>query len=341
MGVTVSPWGTTPQDAAVERYTLKDGAGFTACVSTYGAALTELHVPCGENSRDVVLGFDSLDGYLADARYFGRMVGRFANRIRGAAFELDGVRHDLDRNNGRHHLHGGSAGLHNKVWSARQVGEDAVEMNCFCPDGESGYPGELEVTVIYALTGAGLRIECRAQTDRPTPVSLTNHSYFNLGGKGGHDFALRSERVLLTDDERIPTGDFRGTGGVAVLAMPGSAGCDGEKAVDGFDEYHVLSAGHGAPHVVVRGGELVMELFTTQPGVQVYSGGFIPSGTQGKGGAVYGPGSGFCLETQAYPDAPNRPEFPSAILRPGEIYEHATEYRFRQASGRCETNTGE
>lgn len=339
------PWGTTISGEQVFCCSMRNEAGFQAEVSTYGAALTALHVPFGER-RSVVLGFDSLDEYMADEHYFGRMIGRVANRIGSARFELDGQGYALDRNQGRHHLHGGREGFHARVWSIRSRDEHSVELVLHSPDGDGGYPGALDVSVSYVLIDDGLRIDCRARADRATPVSMTNHSYFDLnGGDGqGHALSVRSHKILVMDDELVPTGKFRTTDD-GVIRLPGMRDCrDGNNTLHrGIDEYHVFESGHGAqPVAVVRGAHgLAMEVHTTQPGMQVYSGEYIPEELPGRDGSTFGPCAGFCLETHGYPDAVNHAGFPDVIMRPGEVYEHTTEYRFRFDAGWCETNTGE
>jgi aldose 1-epimerase len=334
-------WGTTPEGEPVERYTLTNSRGMSASLIPYGAILTALRVPDRHGApADVVLGFDTLDGYLGDHPYFGSAVGRVANRIARGRFTLNGREYHLAVNNGPNHLHGGIVGFNHRLWTAELVG-DSVRLSYVSPDGEEGYPGTLSSTVTYSLTEENeLRLDYHATTDADTPVNLTNHSYFNLAGSGAildHELTLMADRYTPVDDTLIPTGEIapvRGTPldfttphaiGARIARVPGPA-------PGGYDHNFVLNGGGGALALAARvrepGSGRGMEVLTTQPGVQFYSGNFLDGSLAGKGGTRYQKHEGFCLETQHFPDSVNHPEFPSTILRPGETYAHTTIYRF-------------
>ena len=339
-----SPWGELPDGTPVELFTLRNAGGMTAKITNYGAILTELLVPDAEGRlTDVVLGFDDLQGYLDGHPFFGATVGRYANRIAKGRFELEGKEYRLFVNNGPNSLHGGEVGFDKKVWTAEPEKGPPASV-CFryrSADGEERYPGNLDVEVRYTLDDLNaLRITYRATTDAATPVNLTNHSYFNLkdGGKTdilGHELELNAEQYTPVDETLIPTGeiaavegtvfDFRTPTmiGARIGVIPAWAG--------GYDHNFVLEARDSLRQIAqVRDPESgrVMEVWTTLPGVQFYTGNFLDGSNVGKGGIVYQRNAAFCLETQHYPDSPNQPAFPSTILRPGEVYEHTTIYRF-------------
>lgn len=342
-------WGATPEGQPVELFTLSREGAPTVTVTTRGAYIVSILAPDREGKAvDVVLGYASSEGYIGDTGYLGAVVGRYANRIAGGAFTLDGERYTLERNNGPNHLHGGPEGFHRKVWSARVApgaGGDALELTCVSPDGEEGYPGTLTATVIYSLTAdGGLRLDYSATTDAPTVVNLTNHAYFNLAGEGsgdvlGHELQIEADAFTPVDETLIPTGELRSVEGTPLdFRQPVLLGA----RID--DPYPQVRIGGGYDHnFVVRGpvGELrlaarvveprsgrVLEVLTTQPGVQLYSGNFLDGSIVGKSGRPYGKREGFCLETQHYPDSPNQPLFPSVVLHPGETYEQTTVFRF-------------
>lgn len=348
MDIKRESWGTMPSGEAVELFTLANKRGMQATISNYGATLVGLTAPDKNGSMaDVVLGYDTLDEYISGDAYFGAMIGRVANRVGGARFELDGMAYELDRNHGKHQLHGGTHGFSTRLWNAEIVdgaeGQSLV-LTYFSKDGEQGYPGNLDVTVVYALGVQGLRFECRAETDKPTVVSLTNHAYFNLGGRNTEDVldhvvTINSSRYLPTDNDQIPTGAIEDVAGTpldftrpTVIGLRIDAGHEAVVIGKGYDQYYIIDGDAGAmnPALQIFHGTSgrVLDVHTTQPGVQFYSGNHLADRTNGKLGAVYGFRSGFCVETQGYVDAPNRPEFPSIVLRPGEKYEHVTEYRF-------------
>jgi aldose 1-epimerase len=316
-------------------------------VITYGGIITSINVRDRDGQRDdVVLGHDTLGGYLSDNSYFGPIVGRYANRIGGARFTIDGQVYELAANNGRNSLHGGLKGFDKAIWSAEPIPADgaaAVKLTHTSPDGDEGFPGTLSVSVVYAFNDRGeLAIDYQATTDKPTVVNLTNHSYFNLGGEGsgdvlGHVLTLNADRYTPVDPDLIPTGevanversplDFRA--GVAIGARIYDA-----TIIDlamGYDHNFVINrSGEGeakAAEVFDPSSGRVLEVFTTEPGVQLYVANH-QNGNVGKSGHVYDQYDAFCLETQHYPDSPNKPAFPSATLRPGETYRSRTVYAF-------------
>ena len=348
-GIERSLFGHLPDGRAVERFALRAASGLEMQVSAYGGAILALRAPDREGRpADVVLGFDRLDDYVADRAYFGVLIGRFANRIRQGRFTLDGRTYALPVNDGANHLHGGPVGFHKVLWRAeplRENGTVGLRLDYRSPDGEQGYPGNLDVTVTYRLTLEGaLVIDYAAETDQPTPVSLTQHSYFNLSGDPtrdvlGHELELHADRFTPVDERLIPTGELASVTGTPFdFRHPATIGArigdaDPRLAqVGGYDHNFVISDG-GAPlspaarvHEPVSGR--VLELFTTEPGLQFYSGNYLDGGAVGKGGTPYRYRTAFCLEPQKFPDSPNHPDFPRCILRPGERYTSRTVYRF-------------
>jgi aldose 1-epimerase len=331
-------FGTLPDGRPVERYLLQAGAVEVA-VLTYGAVLQSVRVPDATGTQgEVTLGYDDLDGYLADVGFLGAVVGRFANRIAKGRFVLDGVEHELPANNGAACLHGGPEGFHARLWSAREVA-GGVELSRTSPDGEMGFPGALDVTVTYLLDERGLELRYAATTDAPTVVNLSNHAYWNLAGHGAvedHVLELPASRFVAVDAELIPTGlspvegtpmDFR------------TARRIGDRIRDpheqlrharGYDHAWVLD-GDGfrlAARVQDPGSGRVLEVRTDEPSVQFYSGNFLDGGVAGRGGRAMRQGDALCLETQHLPDSPNQPGFPSTVLRPGERYETRTLFSF-------------
>lgn len=335
-------FGRLPDGTEVDLFTLRNAGGLVAKITNYGTIITELHVPDrqGKNS-DVVLGFDNLEQYLKGHPYFGCTVGRVANRIAGGQFTLNGTTYRLAVNNGPNHLHGGLKGFDKAVWRAETQSGAAVKFSYTSPDGEDGYPGCLDVTVTMALTEDNeLRIDYSAVTDAPTPVNLTNHSYFNLlGGTGdilGHELTLAADRYTPTDATSIPTGEIRPVKGTPMdFTTPHTIGeriqqVRGERV--GYDHNYVINSGHKELTLAARVSEpatgRVLEVHTTQPAVQLYTGNFLDGSLTGKDGIAYTQYKAFCLETQHFPDAVNRPEFPSIILNPGQVYRQTTVHRF-------------
>lgn len=331
----------------IDCYVLRHG-GLTAEIITYGGILTELCVPDRDGvSADVVLGFDRLDGYLEEHPYFGATVGRVANRIARGRFVLDGKEYRLPCNNNGHHLHGGVQGFDRRVWTASAgmtADGPAVTLRYTSQDGEEGYPGNVTATVVYTLLSDALRVEYTATTDAPTLVSLTHHSYFNLAGPGkgdilGHELQLMASRYTPTDGELIPTGEIAAVEGTAFdfrTAKPiGERRTQTGLVPAGYDTNFVLDRREaGLAHAAtVREPESgrVLDVFTTAPGLQVYSGNFLDGSLTGKGGHVYQQYAGMCLEPQTFPNAINEPGFPSPVLRPGQTYQHTIEYRFSAA----------
>jgi aldose 1-epimerase len=345
-GVQKMTFGKTEDGTSIDLYTLTNKKGMTAKVMTYGAILTELDVPDKSGkTADVVLGFADLKGYLGGHPYFGSNVGRVANRIAKGKFTLDGKEYKLATNNGPNHLHGGDKGFDKKVWKADVLKNEKgpeVEFTYVSPDGEEGYPGKLTASVSYTLTDENeLRIHYTATTDKATPVNLAHHSYFNLGGAGngdilGHEVTIYADKYTPTDDTLIPTGKIepvKGTPfdftkataiGKRIDELKGNPG--------GYDLNYVLnSSDTKGPHLAAKVHEpksgRVMEVLTTEPGLQFYSGNFLDGTNKGVGG-VYKKHYGFCMEAQHFPDAVNHPEFASMILKPGQTYSQTTIYKF-------------
>jgi len=334
------------QGRPVSRFTLKGDGGLLAKITDYGGILTEMHVPDrrGE-TRDVVLGFDTLASYLGRHPFFGALVGRYANRIAQARFTLDGRTYELAANQGPafvHHLHGGAAGFDKRVWNAdaaETADGPALKLRYVSPDGEEGYPGTLTVEAAYTLGADFLDLAFTATTDRPTVVNLVNHTYWNLAGHGsgdilGHRLRLNADAYTPADAADIPTGDIAPVAGTPYdFRQEKAIGRDAAKTAKqgGYDNNFVLNGKVGelreAAVLTDPGSGRTMRVLTTAPGVQVYSA-FKLGDLAGKGGAHYGPSAGLCLETQHFPDSPNRPQFPSTVLRPGETYSHRLLWRF-------------
>lgn len=343
-------FGKTLEGKAVELYTLTNRNGMEASITTYGAIVVSLTAPDRDGKyADVVLGFDRLEGYLAGHPYFGAIVGRYGNRIAKGKFTLDEKEYTLAVNNGENHLHGGIKGFDKAVWQARaSIKKTGVELalTYTSADGEEGYPGNLAVKAVYTLTNDNeLKIEYSATTDKPTPVNLTNHSYFNLAGQGsgdilGHELMIAADRFTPVDQGLIPTGELRPVEGTPFdFRKPTAIGARIEQADEqlkfggGYDHNFVLNKQQqGALELAASVYELKsgrrMEVFTTEPGIQFYCGNFLDGTNVGKGGKVYNFRNGLCLETQHFPDSPNKPEFPSVILKPGKEYSTTTVYKF-------------
>ena len=349
----VEPFGRTARGEEVRRFVLRGVGGVELSLLTYGARIQSLRLPDrGGTLADVALGYDDLAGYEGDKAYHGAVVGRVANRIGGASFTLDGVTYRLAANDGRNHLHGGLRGFDKVVWDARAAEreEPGVVFDYVSPDGEEGYPGELRVRVTYSLSSVNeLGIEYRATTDRATPVNLSQHVYLNLAGEGSGDvldhlLTLNADAFTRADSESIPTGDIDPVGGTPLdfrephrIGERIEAEHDQLRLAGGYDQNFVLRReGPGLSRAArleePRSGRVV-EILTTEPGVQLYSGNLL-GGHVGKGGHRYPGRSGVCLETQHFPDAVNRPDFPSVVLRPGEEFVSRTVYAFSASSAR-------
>ena len=343
------PWGTTPAGQDVELFTLSREGAPTVAVSSYGAYIVSILAPDREGQvADVVLGYPDLAGYLGDKASLGPVVGRYANRIARGEFTLLEKRYTLARNNGPNHLHGGLQGFSKKVWSPRIIqgpDGDAVELTHVSPDGDEGYPGTLSVRVVYSLTSdGGLRLDYSATTDAETILNLTNHAYFNLAGEGSgdildHVLQIEADAFTVVDETLIPTGEIRPVEGTPLdfrQPTPIGARVDAThpqlEAGGGYDNNFVVRGESGTLRPIARvhepGSGRVLEVLSTQPGVQLYTGNFLDGSIVGKSGRTYGKRSGFCLETQHYPDSPNHPQFPSVRLAPGDEYTQTTVFRF-------------
>jgi len=344
-GITQEPFGTLPDGRQVTRYTLRNDSGMVVKVLDFGGIISEIHVPDRDGTfADVALGFDSLDPYLEDSPYFGALIGRYGNRIGRGRFTLDGKDYQLTVNNGNNHLHGGTPGYDKVRWTAAVEG-DGLVLRYHSPDGEQGYPGNLDATVTYRLTDDNeIVVRFHAVADQPTPVNLTQHSYFNLAGAGegdvlAHEITIDADKFVPIDAESIPFGELAPVTGTPFdFRKPRAIGeriAQPDKQLrhgTGYDHCWVLNRAPGdsglkrAVHVCEPTTGRVLELFTEEPGVQFYSGNFLDGSLRGKGHA-WTFRSGFCIEPEHFPDSPNQPAYPSTILRPGEAY--ATESRFR------------
>lgn len=349
---TRAPFGTTPDGVAVEAVTLRAGDGISARIITYGATLQALFLPDRMGRlADVVLGYDDLADYVAKPQFFGSTVGRYANRIAGARFTLDGKTYTLAANNGPNALHGGMKGFDKVVWTITEVKSGpvaSVTLSYTSRDGEEGYPGTLTASVTYSLDeNRTLTTSYEATTDQPTIVNLTNHSLFNLAGVPAHRSIL-DHRLMVNADSYtpvdatlIPTGELRGVAGTpfdfrqsAVIGARIRDASDAQIAIGrGYDHNFVLRGGvTSTPKLAARVEDpvsgRVVELHTTEPGVQVYTGNFLDGTTTGKSNVVYRQGDGLALEPQKFPDSPNQPTFPSARLDPGQTYRQISFYRF-------------
>jgi len=350
MSITKSDFGVLPDGQKVSLYTLTNTQGAVAKITNYGGIVTELWMPDKSGTMgDIVLGFDNLQAYVKDSPYFGCIVGRYGNRIAKGQFTLDGVTYTLATNNGQNHLHGGIKGFDKVLWQAEPIeAPDGVglRLRYVSNDMEEGYPGNLDVTVVYTLTNANeLRIDYTATTDKPTICNLTHHSYFNLAGQGkgdilGHVLTLNADRYTPVDAGLIPTGQIAPVSGTPMdFTQPTAIGArinsDDEqiKFGGGYDHNWALNKKPGELSLAATVYEptcgRVMEIWTTEPAIQFYAGNFLDGTLIGKGGKVYKHRYGFCLETQHYPDSPNHPHFPSTTLRPGQIYRTTTVHKFK------------
>jgi aldose 1-epimerase len=340
-------FGEMPDGRNVKIYTLTNDQGLEARIMNYGGTLVSLRAPDRNGIHaDVVLGFDEFAPYLAQHPYFGSLIGRYANRIAGASFTVDGRTHRLSANDGRNHLHGGGIGFDKTLWDAEPA-ESAegpqLVLSHFSRAGEDGYPGNLTVRVTYTLTAQNeLRLDYSASTDQTTVINLTHHSYFNLAGAGtihDHLLRLRAERYLPVDPELIPIGEQRSVRGTPFdFTVPCSIGSriSSDEAqlqlAGGYDHCWVLTEQSGACALAAELFDPMsgraLTVFTTQPGIQVYSGNFLECSIEGKQGRRYQRHSGLCLETQHFPDSPNQPGFPTTMLRPSDTYREMTVYRF-------------
>jgi len=349
-GVTKESFGKLPDGTPVDLYTLRNASGLEARIMTYGGIIVSLKTPDRSGKlADIVLGFDSLSGYLKDSPYFGAIIGRYENRIARGRFTLDGKTYQLPINNAPNSLHGGTRGFDKVVWDATTSSDDfglvRLALNHVSPDGDQGYPGTVRVQVTYTLTDSNaLAVTYRATTDKATPINLSQHSYFNLTGDAqrdilGHVLTLNADRYTPVDTTLIPTGEIASVAGTpfdfrSATAIGARIDASDEqiRRGRGYDHNFVLTRTDSvlvpAAHVLEPTSGRTMDVYTEQPGVQFYTGNFLDGTIHGKSGRVYGRRFAFCLETQHYPDSPNKPQFPSTILRPGETFSSGTVFVF-------------
>ncbi len=331
-----------PEGKNVDLYTLTNSQGLKTKIMTYGATVVSLEVP-DRNGKfaDVALGYDTLEEYVKGNAYFGATIGRYANRIAKGRFTLNGVEYKLATNDGENHLHGGNKGFDKVIWEGepfKREGAVGVKFTYLSKDGEEGYPGNLACTVIYTLTDSNeLKISYEAVTDKPTSINFTNHTYFNLAGHGNgdilnHELMINADKFTPVDEELIPTGEIQSVKNTPMdFTHPMTIGSRIGEVKGGYDHNYVINSGGDLLALTARVYEptsgRIMEVYTTVPGVQLYSGNFL-NGASGKQGKIYYKHYGFTLETQHFPDSPNRPNFPSTILNPGEKYIHLDIYKF-------------
>jgi aldose 1-epimerase len=346
MGMIKTPFGTTDDGTRVDLYTLTSPEGMEVSITNYGGAITSIQVPDRKGRLgDVVLGYETLAEYLKNPRFLGALIGRHANRLARGTFSLNGTTYHVAQNNGPNHLHGGNRGFDKVVWHAQEESGDAdsVQLSYLSKDGEEGYPGNLSARVTYTLARNNeLRIEYYATTDKKTIVNLTNHSYFNLAGSGNiltHELMLNADRFTPIASDLIPTGELRDVAGSPMdFTQSTSVGARINDQYEqlifagGYDHNFVLRDADTslrlAANVYEPTSGRLMEVLTTQPGLQFYSGNFLDGRTTGKRGVVYHKHSGFCLETQHFPDSPNHAEFPTTVLKPGDEFRQLAVFRF-------------
>ncbi|MDZ4800690.1 MAG: aldose epimerase family protein [Bryobacteraceae bacterium] len=343
-GIAKTSFGKVKSGQAVDLYKLTNSQGTEVTVITYGARVQSIRCADARGKMaDITLGFDNIEGYQTENPYFGAVVGRYGNRIAKGKFSLGGKQYTLAKNNGENALHGGLKGFDKVLWTAKEV-NGGIDLTYISKDGEEGYPGTLTTTVRYSLSDANeLRIDYTATTDKVTVLNVTNHSYFNLAGEGsgdilGHRIQINADRFTPVDAGLIPTGELKPVAGTAFdFRQPHSIGerinANDEqiKLGKGYDHNYVLNGPMGAMRQIVRVVEpksgRVLEVSTVEPGVQFYTGNFLDGTNRGKGGKVYGHRTGFCLETQHFPDSPNQPKFPTTQLEPGKTWKTATIYK--------------
>ncbi len=344
LSVTKAPYGKLPDGRQADIFTLTNSSGMKARLTNYGAITVGLEVPdAGGNLTDVTLGYDTLEEWLGSTSYFGATVGRYANRIAKGKFTLDGKTYTLATNNDENHLHGGIKGFDKVLWNAETVETDGavgVKFTYLSKDGEEGYPGNLKVTATYTLTNSNqYKVAFSATTDKPTVVNLAHHTYWNLAGPAagdilGHELMLTADKYTPVDAGLIPTGELKDVKGTPMdFTTPTTIGARIAQVEGGYDHNFVLRNQDSskialAARVLEPKSGRVMEIHTDQPGIQFYSGNFLDGTATGKGGVVYKKHYGFCLETQHYPDSPNKPDFPPVVLRPGETYRHTMIHKF-------------
>ena len=352
LSITGQPFGSTPDGKSAQLYTLTNAAGMKVQITNYGGIITSLSVPDRNGvSADVVLGYDHLDQYIKSNPFFGALIGRYGNRIAAGKFSLNGETYTLAVNNGVNHLHGGIRGFDKVVWDANTAQTEqavSLKLSYLSVDGEEGYPGNLQAQVTYSLTNDNeLQISYHATTDKPTVCNLTNHSYFNLKDGGAspilnHVLQINADRYTPVDATLIPTGELAPVEGTPFdfrrsTAIGARISDDNEQLKNGggYDHNFVFNGEMGKLRLVATVSEpttgRVMQVYTTEPGVQFYSGNFLDGSITGKKGVVYQKRSGLCLETQHFPDSPNQPNFPTTTLNPGETYQSKTVYKFTVA----------
>jgi aldose 1-epimerase len=348
-GIEKAPFGTLPDGRTADLYSLRNEKGMTVKITNFGGIVVSWTAPDKNGMyEDITLGCDSLSGYLKGTPYFGAIIGRYGNRIAKGRFSLDGTEYTLATNNIGNHLHGGIRGFDKVLWTATPVNgsEPALKLSYTSPDGEEGYPGQLQIEVTYTLQqDNALKIEYSATTDKKTVCNLTNHAYFNLAGAGkgdimGHELVLYADRFLPVDSTLIPTGELKPVAGsVFDFTRPVAIGAGINDTTDaqiraggGYDHCWVLNTGTTPVKLAAVLSDPVsgrkMEVYTTEPAIQFYSGNFLDGTVIGKGNIPYKHRTGLCLETEHYPDSPNQPEFPTTVLNPGETYRSTTLYKF-------------
>jgi aldose 1-epimerase len=352
-GITRQPFGATTAGEPLALFTLKNSKGTEVAITNYGGIVVSIKTADrAGNLADIVLGHDRIDAYLKPHPYFGAIIGRYGNRIGNATFKLNGVEYRLAKNDGANTLHGGLKGFDKVVWTPKETtahGSPALELTYVSKDGEEGYPGELTTTVTYSLNDNNeLRIDYAATTGKDTVVNLTNHSYFNLAGQGegdilGHVLMINASRFTPVDSGLIPTGELKPVEGTPFdFRTPTAIGARINHADQqlklgrGYDHNFVLDGDPGTLRLAARVSEpstgRLLEVLTTEPGIQLYTGNFLDGTITGKAGKVYKHRYGFCLETQHFPDSPNKPGFPTTVLKPGDRYASTTVYRFGVAN---------
>lgn len=343
--ITKQAWGNLPSGESIDLYTLRNEKGVEVTITNFGGKIVTLKVPDRAGKlEDVVLGYDSLEPYTKPNPFFGTLVGRYANRIANGRFSLDGKTYTLVKNNGPNSLHGGARGFDKVVWTPAIIGE-TLQLKYVSKDGEEGYPGTLSATVMYSLSSdSGLQIYYEATTDKDTVVNLTNHSYFNLAGHANghildHQLTINADKFTPVNDTLIPTGELKSVQGTPFdFRTPTAIGArinSTDQQIQygqGYDHNFVLNLAASGPSLVARVFDphsgRTMEVHTTQPGLQFYTGNHLEGEIKGKEGAIYRFRSGYCFETQHFPDSPNQPSFPTTILKPGETYRQTTIFWF-------------
>lgn len=348
-GITKQHWGNGPSGEQVDLYTLRDSKGLEATITNYGGRIVKLKTPDRNGKfEDIVLGFDDLNGYFGKNPYFGALLGRYANRIANGEFQLDGKAYKLARNNGPNALHGGLKGFDKVVWTARQIStakHPGLELKYLSKDGEEGFPGNLNVTVVYTLTDENeLKIDYEATTDKDTVINLSNHSYFDLSGQSAgkimdDQVMINADKFTPVNSNLIPTGELRSVAGTPFdFRKPTAIGArinENDQQLNygmGYDHNFILNRTGDGPSLAAKVTDpdsgRVIEVFTTQPGIQFYTGNHLDGTVRGKGGTLYKPRFAFCLETQHFPNSPNQPDFPTTELKPGQQFHEITIFKF-------------